>query len=87
VFLQWQQRHQTMQWHIVPRKANPKKRRSRRKILQTWHGKQPQEARARASYRLRSLFKIQAQGADRVEELEQAPVVPRDISDSVGDAS
>ena len=40
------------------------------------------------SKRLRSLFKtrVDAQVADKVEELEQAPVVPRDISELVGDA-
>jgi hypothetical protein len=53
----------------------------------TWHAG---EAAPRSSNkRLRSLFKtrVDAQVADKVEELEQAPVVPRDhISDSVGDA-
>jgi hypothetical protein len=40
------------------------------------------------SKRLRSLFKtrVDAQVADKVEELEQAPVVPRDISELVGNA-
>ena len=52
----------------------------------TWQGRQPQEARTRDFVHFSRHDRVDAQVADKVEELEQAPVFPRDISDSVGDA-
>jgi hypothetical protein len=84
VFLKWQQRHQPT-GSIIVSDSESEEEAKEANDQENLAG----EATPRSSNkRLRSLFKIRAdaQVADKVEELEQAPVVPRDISDSVGDA-